>query len=164
MFINTSNKWSLGGEVPSTNPYKDFRYCTRSSQHKDLCLAYSKLDMLTAAKAAALGCSHRCSTRQSSSYLLIDKIDQLTVNVLRAKYILINISFSVVNHCIYVSKLGLPLPPLPLVAPGSLRTSWHQRTRSEKYYFSSILFVDAMKCVVIPERPMGVTEAEVRVN
>ena len=122
-------------DVPSTNPYKDFRYCTRSSQHRDLCLAYSKLDMLTASKAAALGYSHRCSTTQSSSYLPIDKIDQLTVNVLRAKYILINISFSVANHCIYVSKLGLPLPPLPLVAPGSLRTSWHQRTRSKNYYF-----------------------------
>ena len=69
---------------------------------------------------------------QSSSYYLTDKIDQLIVNVLRVKYILISINFSVINHYIRAKQLGLPLPLFPLVGPESLCASWHLRTRSKK--------------------------------
>ena len=69
---------------------------------------------------------------QSSSYYLTDKIDQLIVNVLRVKYILISINFSVINHYVRAKQFRLPLPLFPLVGPESLRASWHQRTRSKK--------------------------------
>ena len=60
---------------------------------------------------------------QSSSYYLTDKIDQLTINVLRVKYILISINFSVINHYVRAKQFRLPLPLFPLVGPESLRAS-----------------------------------------